>query len=167
VVVPKMPPDDKSAIGKTQEAGAAPAPGPAPVGSEQITLTAKNQIAALVEAKPKAAAKAPAEKPAKQRTAKVMGQPGKPGKAAAPAYQIQLGAMRADSPAIAAMAAANLERSHAQILAGLKVSALRADLGARGTFYRLRAGPFADIFAARDMCDKFKAHNQPCLVLLR
>ncbi|MBT8409228.1 MAG: SEL1-like repeat protein [Alphaproteobacteria bacterium] len=180
--VPKDAPA-KPVIAKTS--AAASATGTAlrhvPVGAERITLTAKTQIAALVEAKATEKAKTETGKPAAEKAAKetpAAGQEAKVGplaktsgdgkpEAKAPTYQVQMASVRAVSDAAAAKLVRRLEQSHASALGGTKVYSLRADLGARGTYYRLRAGPFADIFAAQEMCDKLKARKQPCFVLRR
>lgn len=180
----------KPEIARTSSAPSVSATGTEPrdvlVGAERITLTPKTQIAALVKTKPKAAATAkkgraakvkdagaalakvrPAENKAGAQIAKGKAGEGKPGKAKTPTYQVQLGAVRAKTAAGAAKAVGKLKQTHRPVLDGVKVFTMRADLGARGTYYRLRAGPFADAFAAQEICDKLKARKQPCFVLRR
>ncbi len=41
----------------------------------------------------------------------------------------------------------------------------KADLGARGVFYRVQAGPFADGSAASQTCDKAKRQKLACFVV--
>ncbi len=43
----------------------------------------------------------------------------------------------------------------------------RADLGARGTYYRVRAGYFADRENAGRFCDRIKQMGQDCIVVAR
>ena len=43
----------------------------------------------------------------------------------------------------------------------------RADLGAKGVFYRVRAGPLADRTAADELCVALKARDVGCLVVRR
>ena len=47
-------------------------------------------------------------------------------------------------------------------LAGLQPNIMRVDLGAKGVFFRLRAGPFASSQAAQGVCAKLKAGGQFC-----
>jgi hypothetical protein len=46
---------------------------------------------------------------------------------------------------------------HKTILEGRKIVSGRADLGERGVFYRLRAGPFNDRASAQLFCRKLVA----------
>ena len=43
----------------------------------------------------------------------------------------------------------------------------RADLGSRGTFYRLRIAGFSSKDSASSYCEGLKARNQDCLVKAR
>lgn len=80
-------------------------------------------------------------------------------------FQVQLGALKTGKEAKAKAAAARLMRAHKKALGDLKVSANRADLGKRGVYYRLRAGPVADLKAAKALCKALSARKQPCLVI--
>lgn len=174
--------------GVTPANGAVP-PG-TPVGAAKITLADKTEIPAPVEARPTEKTAAAKQKPAKQEvakatpaateSAKVPPAPKKmpPAEAGAkktavktaaegPTYQVQMGSIRVTSDAAAARVARRLEIAHKPVLKGAKVFTMRADLGTQGTFYRLRAGPFPDISAARDVCGKLKARKQPCFALHR
>lgn len=57
---------------------------------------------------------------------------------------------------------AQLKRVHAQVLGGLKYSVKSIDLGSKGMFYRLLAGPFADNSSAEGACKKLKSRRQFC-----
>lgn len=78
-------------------------------------------------------------------------------------YLVQLGALR--DKASADEEAARLSRAHSEILGTLTVATVAADLGERGTFYRLRAGPLADREAAEAMCKAFAERKVGCLVI--
>lgn len=54
---------------------------------------------------------------------------------------------------------------HGEALTGLSPSVIRADLGERGIFFRLRAGPLADKAAADALCETLKAANEACIVV--
>ena len=61
--------------------------------------------------------------------------------------------------------AARLSRAHKSVLGKLKIALVRADLGRRGVFYRLRAGPFRDRTSANALCRKLSARKQRCFVI--
>lgn len=78
---------------------------------------------------------------------------------------IQLGAYRTESEV-----PENWQRirgSHSTLLSGLNYLSERADLGNRGTFYRLRVGPFKSANSARKLCKKLRDANQECLFVNR
>ncbi len=56
-----------------------------------------------------------------------------------------------------------LKAKHA-ILSGQKPVVLRADLGAKGVFYRLRLNGFGNKADAQDLCGKLKSRGVSCFV---
>ena len=78
------------------------------------------------------------------------------------ALRVQLGAFK--SKARAATEALRLNGAHESILGGRKIVLDRADLGERGVFYRLRAGPFNDRASAQLFCQKFVVQKRSCIV---
>jgi hypothetical protein len=52
-----------------------------------------------------------------------------------------------------------------ELLGPLSLNVVRADLGDRGTFYRIQAGPLADERAAKDLCHKLAEKKVGCLVV--
>jgi cell division protein FtsN len=58
-----------------------------------------------------------------------------------------------------------LVTAHGAVLAGLSSRVVRADLGEKGVFYRLIAGPFGSDTGARTACRKLRAQKQGCLVV--
>lgn len=99
-----------------------------------------------------AAAQAPAETP---RPAVAAG-------ALSGSHLLQLGAFGSE-------AEANTQWSRIQSKLGTTVSGKstdieRADLGAKGIFYRLRIGPFASASEASQLCSSLKAKGQDCLI---
>lgn len=89
-----------------------------------------------------------------------------PSRAAAPAagaYQIQLVAVRSRQQAEVSWA--KLSKEYADVLGGLKPNIVRADLGAKGVLYRLRAGPAGDESAARAICASLAKRKKDCLVV--
>ncbi len=84
---------------------------------------------------------------------------------AAPAsgYLIQIAAVR--EPERAEAEWARLQRQHAELLRGLKLFVIKADLGDKGVFWRLRAGPFTDEVQAKNRCADLAKQKVGCLVV--
>jgi len=80
-------------------------------------------------------------------------------------FRVQLAAYRSKQGAEKEIR--RLMRVHKTILEGVRIGTVRADLGARGIFYRLRAGPLADRAAARALCRALIARKQDCFVVTR
>lgn len=81
------------------------------------------------------------------------------------AYQVQLAALRSESAAQTAWT--GMLDSAPDLFAGAKLDIQRADLGARGVFYRLRIGTFADRAAAKGFCADVKAAGKDCMVVAK
>ncbi len=56
-----------------------------------------------------------------------------------------------------------MQKGH-KVLAGKQAAVVKADLGAKGTFYRVRLGGYADQAAAQSACGKLKAGGIACFV---
>jgi len=85
-----------------------------------------------------------------------------PAVAEAGQYLIQLLSVR--SEAAAKTAWANLQTAHSNLLGGETLNIEAADLGERGTFYRVRFGAFDAKADANAVCTALKAQGQDCLV---
>lgn len=81
-----------------------------------------------------------------------------------PTVRIQLAALRDANAKTVRTIWSRLSRRHVQ-LSGLKPSVSEVDLGSKGVFRRLRAGPFENRAAARDTCAALQAANQKCFVV--
>ena len=131
---------------------APPRPGPAPA-----------------PAPTKQAAPAPAPAPQQQAAAPRAATPApQPPASTAPAaggvrYRIQLAALRTSEDATREWE--KMRRAHMDVLGPLTLSVVRADLGDRGTFYRIQAGPVADEGAARDLCRRLAEKKVGCIVV--
>ncbi len=79
------------------------------------------------------------------------------------AFRIQLTAMRSATAAEAEWR--RLKRRHRDLLEALRHRVQRADLGAKGVFYRLQAGPLADAGRAKGRCETLARRNVRCLVI--
>lgn len=85
--------------------------------------------------------------------------------AAGGAYQVQLAALRSETAAQTAWT--GLQDNAPDLFAGAKLDIQRADLGARGVFYRLRVGTFSDRAAAKGFCEDVKAAGKDCMVVAK
>lgn len=82
---------------------------------------------------------------------------------AAGGYRIQF--LASKSQARTKLARTRMLKAHGKLFSGLAVTVDRADLGAKGVFYRLRAGPFAGRAQAETMCARFKARKVGCIIV--
>jgi hypothetical protein len=120
--------------------------------------------AAPPEAKPVEAPKVAAPKPAPASEPKQLAsiQPAA-GAAAAGAFRVQIASLRTTEDA--AKSWEKLKTTNPDLLGKLPGNVVRADLGDKGTFYRVVAGSFSDRDAANDFCAKLKQRNVGCLVV--
>lgn len=87
--------------------------------------------------------------------------------AAAPApapsgFQVQLAAYRTAERAHSEWS--RVQGAHPDLLGALEPHVVSVDLGTRGTFYRLLAGPLPDRNAANELCEQLEGRRQDCLV---
>lgn len=80
-------------------------------------------------------------------------------------YKMQLGAFRA--PELAAQAWNQISQKNAALVTSLNFTIEQADLGAKGTYFRLQAGSFKTAADARSRCADFTAHQIDCIVVAR
>ena len=81
------------------------------------------------------------------------------------AFSVQLAAFRSEAAANAGWDASR--RTYGDILAGAEKRIQEADLGAKGTFYRLRVGAFETRETALAFCDRLKSRGGDCIVVGR
>lgn len=86
-------------------------------------------------------------------------------KPAAPTkYVVQVGSKKNQTEALATFA--DMQQKYPTLLANYRPMVQKADLGAKGTWYRLRIGPIADKTAASKLCTQLKSQGLPdCLVM--
>jgi TPR repeat protein len=82
-----------------------------------------------------------------------------------PGFRIQLASVKSDQPDTAQEMANRLNQDHGTVLDRLKVIPVRANLGDRGVYYRLRAGPIPEFAAAKRICRQLQERDQACIVL--
>jgi cell division septation protein DedD len=122
---------------------------------------------------------APTAKPAPQQVAAAQAAPAKPkpvkpvtqtasitpapAAAAATKYVVQVGSKKNQTEALASFA--DMQQKYPALLASYRPMVQKADLGAKGVWYRLRIGPIADKTAATKLCGQLKSQGLPdCLV---
>jgi cell division septation protein DedD len=103
---------------------------------------------------------APEPKPAQQQTAAAA-----PQAAAAPTkYLVQVASKRNQTEALASFA--DMQQKYPSLLGNYRPMVQKADLGAKGVWYRLRIGPIADKTSASKLCSQLKSQGLPdCLVM--
>jgi cell division septation protein DedD len=139
-----------------QAAAAAPqAVAAVPQAAASAPAAAPEEAATLAAPPPK-----PAPKPAVQQTAAAA-----PAAAAASTkYVVQVASKKNQTEALASFA--DMQQKYPALLANYRPMVQKADLGAKGTWYRLRIGPIADKSAANKLCTQLKSQGLPdCLVM--
>lgn len=131
-----------------------PAAKPAAAAPAQVgrpATGAPRQLGGSVAAQaPAKAAPAPASTPAAAKPA------------ASGSYVLQIGAYKSQADADAAWKA--YKAKHAALLGGYGDEIQQADLGEKGTWYRLRIAGFADKEMATSLCDRLKADGGACIL---
>jgi cell division septation protein DedD len=163
VAAPKPAPAPKSVAALIQQANGTPPPAaarPAPIASAPPAMKqavipapaggpatgAPRQLGAPAAATPapKVATAAPAAKPA-----------------AGGGYVLQIGAYKSQADADAAWK--TYKAKHAALLSGYNSDVQQAELGEKGTWYRLRVGGLGDKEVATALCDRLKADGGACI----
>jgi hypothetical protein len=110
----------------------------------------------------------PADAPSRSapmRTASAPTRLAAPPTASAPAatgYGVQVTSQRSEADAQAAYR--NLQGKYPNVLGGKPLMIKRADLGAKGVYYRAMVGPFASSGEASALCSNLKAAGGQCIV---
>ena len=87
--------------------------------------------------------------------------PATPSPAAAGGFVLQIGAYKSQADAEAAWK--TYKAKHAALLTGYSDNVHQADLGEKGTWYRLRVAGFSDREVATALCDRLKADGGACI----
>lgn len=175
---PEAPPQQAEAPAAEAESEP-PAVEPAPVEEIEVseapepgTPTPGTPAPAAPEAPAEPAAEAPAEEaapaPAQEQAAEEAAPEPPQQQAAAPAdggFLVQLASV--GNEAAVEREWGRMQSRHPQQLGNLSLTVERADLGDRGIFYRIQAGPLASREAADGLCAQLKAQQQDCLVRAR
>jgi hypothetical protein len=139
----------------------ATAPAAAPASTPPAAGARPGPAPAVPRPTPKAPAAAPPPAPPRPALARV--EATNPVLAAGRGYRLQVGAVR--SPEAAKQEWERLRRLHSTVLGKLNLVTERADLGDRGIFYRIQAGPIADAATAEQDCSELKRHGVSCILI--
>ncbi|CAA7623718.1 SPOR domain-containing protein [Magnetospirillum sp. UT-4] len=181
VPLPAAAPPAPVGAARTEVLKPAPAPAPAPMPPKmaeppmarpapQTPVTVQPAEPAPVKVTAAPAPQRPAAMPAPAMPAPAMPAPAMPATAPAPAakapppagdWQIQLGALRSAPDADKEWG--RIQKANADLLGQLKSDVVRVELGDKGVFFRLRAGPLSEQ-AAKQLCTELKIRNQGCIV---
>lgn len=148
-LVPKTGAAEEKPAPSKAEVATAPPPPPPPAAKPQ-TGTASPPAAQTAQAPAQAAA--PPPPPKVSATADLSGR-----------WRIQLAAFR-DRPT-AESEWRRLQARYPDLLGALALEVQKADLGAKGIFYRMRGGPLADEASAKLLCAQLKQRNQGCMIV--
>jgi hypothetical protein len=133
-----------------------PQAAPAPVAQPAAAPVAADPqpVAAIPAAKPKPKAAAAAVVAAADPAPKAAG---------ASQYVVQVGSEQNQTAALATFA--DLQQKYPALLQSYRPMVQKADLGAKGVWYRLRIGPITDKTAAAKLCSQLKSQgHSECLV---
>lgn len=156
-------PPARAATGATADAedDAAPAPAArsavrqaAPAsGNAPLSLNPDASAAARASAAPaRTAAVAPPVQPAPAASSGTAG----------PGSYVQVSSQRSEAEAQSAFR--SLQAKYPTQLGGRQVQILKADLGAKGTYYRAAVGPFGNANEAAELCSSLKSAGGQCLI---
>lgn len=141
------------------QGGAAVPPPPSP--GPQMLTEPDDEPAAPPPVPPPAAQPAPSPEPSPPPPVEQVA--AAPARASSSAFRLQLAAFQDRTQVDAVWR--RLQRAHPAVLGDLRPQVVVADLGAKGTWYRLQAAGLGSEAAARAACDLLKSHKQDCLVV--
>jgi len=145
--MPPMPMPQDAAPAQAPASAPAAEAAPPPAAPAPQPVAADPQPVAAIPAKPKAAAADAAQAPAKPSQ-----------------YVVQVGSKQNQTEALATFA--DMQQKYPTLLASYRPMVQKADLGAKGVWYRLRIGPIVDKTAATKLCTQLKSQGHPdCLVM--
>ena len=141
--MPRPAPSSSPTDAARSSTGAMPAASSTPENRPAVTQTAQPQQQAATS--PSKAAQAPSS-------------PSKP----AAGTRLQLGSLRSEDAARQEWE--RIKRKNSDLLGNLSATPVRAELGDKGVYYRIQAGPIADLAAAERICGELKQRNIGCIL---
>ena len=164
-VAPELPPEgpELAALGPGAEAVAAPAPPEEPLPAAQPPFLAAAQNPAPAPAPPPEPEPAPAVEAVPPAQVVEAAPPLDERPDLLASVRIQLGSFRENQQALGAWD--GILEANPDLLEGLEPLVRTADLGDRGVFYRLQAGPLETYVLAIALCDVLRARGTDCLAI--
>jgi hypothetical protein len=163
VATPEPSPPAAVSVASLPQRGPVP-PASAPATEDPAPIVPEPAPTPAPAAPPRAAAPAPAPAPAPTQVATAeppaaveRGAAARAGKAV-----LQIGSF--PTPALANAAWTRFQRAHSGAASGLSPDVMPVQIPGKGTWYRLRVGPFPDRAAANTKCVQLKAQGATCLV---
>ena len=159
---PLPPPAETAASQPTAPAPAPTEPKPAETAAAPAAPPPAAPAAAAQPAEPAAKAEAPPEPAPPARMASAP--PASPAtRSLAGSYRVQLASLKSEDAAKRSWT--DLSKRNADLFGKLSSSVVRADLGRKGVYYRLQAGPLPDAAAAQALCNRVKQRKLGCIVV--
>ena len=151
-----------AAAGSSSSAPARPGTQSSQASNEPLSIVPSSTEASAAPARPRPAPAQPVplSKPTANETASAA-------PAAAPAatgggYAVQVSSQRSEEEAQSSFR--DLQAKYPNLLGGRAPIIRRADLGAKGVYYRAMVGPFASADQATELCSNLKSAGASCLV---
>lgn len=133
----------------------------APAANASVTaaepVKTQQQVANVAEVVKESTAKPASMAKPKPATAKIDSSTAKG------SIMVQLGAVKSEGEASAEWK--RLQKRFVSELGSLRYSTQRVDLGGKGVFYRIQAGPLSNHEAAKALCSKLTAKKQGCIIV--
>ena len=165
---PLEPPTEAPTENKVEAASepSAPPPAPDPVPAPTPVPAPKAPVVLAPTPAPAPAPAAPAQ-PKEPEAVAAAPAPPAPAAPSAPTakqgYMVQLSALKTEDAAKAEWK--RISKQNADILDGLSMNIQRADLGAKGVYWRLRAAYLPDRKSAEGVCAKLATRKLGCLII--
>jgi len=153
-------PEEISAAETASEAELNPEPKSEPAATPEPTETAKVEDASSEQAAP--VEPAPTVETSAVPEAEVVKPKNTSSAAVADNFRVQFASARSEDGAESEWR--KLQGRHSELLAGMNLRVVRADLGDKGVWYRARIGPFSDRAGAGTLCDSLKKVVVDCFV---
>jgi len=159
-------PPARAATSTTADAEDDAAPAPAARSAVRQAAPASGNGPLSLNPDASAAARAPAA-PARTAAVAPPAQPAQPAPAASsgtagPGSYVQVSSQRSEAEAQSAFR--SLQAKYPTQLGGRQLQILKADLGAKGTYYRAAVGPFGNANEAAELCSSLKSAGAQCLI---
>ena len=161
--LPPTAPQQVASAKLVQPPAAPPQAAPAPAALPAPVAAAPAPVPAAMAVDPQPVAAIPAAKP-KPKPVVAAADAAPQAAAAASKYLVQIGSKQNQTEALATFA--DMQQKYPTLLANYRPMVQKADLGAKGVWYRLRIGPINDKATASKLCTQLKSQGMPdCLVM--